>query len=91
VHTYVVEVSTELVSDDSTDIRQNLSLVLHEEYVFNNQHLLMKMATIPETGDHVSIDIYKQIDLQRPCTQDAGHGSHEGLEPEQIEIGQAVS
>lgn len=56
LHTYVVEVSTELVSDDSADIRQNLSLVLHEECVLNNQYLLKKKATIPETGDHAKFD-----------------------------------
>jgi hypothetical protein len=91
LRTYVVKLSTELVSDDSADIRQNLSLVLHEGYVLNNQHLLKKKATTPETGDHAKFDIYKQIDLQRPCTQDAGHGKHGGPEPEEKETWQVVS
>lgn len=37
MNTYVVEVSTELIGDDSTDIRQNLGLVLYQEYVTNSK------------------------------------------------------
>jgi hypothetical protein len=91
MQTYVVKVSTELVGDDSADVRQNLGLVLHKEIVTNNQYLLRKKASIPDEGDHARFGIVKQIDLQRPCIQGAGHGRHGEPEPEQKEIGRIVS